>query len=62
MGVLYIFSCGGLLYIGPAILLCRKVAKKTTARTGWAMAFLLLALPVLLLVVGAMIDVHRAAT
>ncbi|MFI0975509.1 hypothetical protein ACH4SP_00610 [Streptomyces sp. NPDC021093] len=61
MGFLYVFFCAGFLYLVPAILLCRKVAKKTTARTGWAMAFLLLALPAVLLTVGAMIDAHRAA-
>ncbi|KJY28045.1 MULTISPECIES: hypothetical protein [Streptomyces] len=56
----YVLSCGGLLYVGPAILLCRKVARKTTVRTGWAMALGLVALPAILLAVGAVIDAHSA--
>ncbi|MFG2394768.1 hypothetical protein ACGFYF_38695 [Streptomyces lavendulae] len=62
MGVLYVFSCGFLFYALLALLLCRKIAKKTTVKTGWAMAFGLVALPVVLLAVGAMIDAQRAAT
>lgn len=62
MGFLYVAFFAAILYLVPATLLCRKVAKKTTARTGWAMAFLLIALPVILLTIGAMIDAGRAAT
>ncbi|MFF1481673.1 hypothetical protein ACFVYD_29690 [Streptomyces sp. NPDC058301] len=61
MGFLYVSFCGGFLYVVPAVLLCRKVAAKTTARPGWAMAFLLLALPAILLTASAVIDAHGAA-
>ncbi|OAR26690.1 hypothetical protein A8W25_31320 [Streptomyces sp. ERV7] len=62
MGMLYVAFFAAILYLVPVTLLCRRVANKTTARTGWAMAFLLIALPVILLTIGAMIDAARAAT
>ncbi|MFI1104857.1 hypothetical protein [Streptomyces melanogenes] len=60
MGMLYVAFFGAILYLVPVTLLCRRVAIKTTARMGWAMAFLLIVLPVILLTTGAMVDAARA--
>ena len=62
MGLLYVAFFAAILYFVPVTLLCRRVAHRTTARTGWAMAFLLIVLPVVLLTIGATIDAARAAT
>lgn len=62
MGYLYTAFFAAFLYLAPVILLCVKVADKTTAKTGWAMAFLLVVFPVVLLAVGAVIDAKGAAS
>ncbi|MCK7623471.1 hypothetical protein MUU72_10255 [Streptomyces sp. RS10V-4] len=62
MGYLYIVVFAGFLYLAPAILLCMKVAKKTTAKMGWAMAFGLIGLPIILLAIGGVIDAQGAVT
>ncbi|SHL75291.1 hypothetical protein [Streptomyces yunnanensis] len=61
MGFLYIAVFAGFLYLAPAILLCKKVAKKTTAKMGWAFAFGLIGLPIALLVIGGVIEAQGAA-
>ncbi|GAA2921452.1 hypothetical protein GCM10020221_17090 [Streptomyces thioluteus] len=61
MGVLYLAFFLAFLYLVAAILLCRKIARRTTKRMGWAMAFLLIVLPFALLVIGGMIDAGRNA-
>ncbi|MBH1935590.1 hypothetical protein I5Q34_15140 [Streptomyces sp. AV19] len=62
MGFFYVAFLVFFLYLALAILLCKKVARVTTARTGWAMAFMLVVLPVVLLVIGGMIDADRTAS
>ncbi|WP_077798006.1 hypothetical protein [Streptomyces sp. JHA26] len=62
MGFLYLIFFGILLYLGPAILLCVKVARRTTKRMGWLMAFALIVLPAVVLTVGGVIDARRAAS
>ncbi|MEK2479541.1 hypothetical protein [Streptomyces noursei] len=62
MGYLYIVVFAGFLYLAPAILLCRKVAEKTTVKMGWTLAFGLIGLPIILLVVGGVIEAQGAAT
>ncbi|UQA95698.1 hypothetical protein [Streptomyces halobius] len=62
MGYLYIAFFAAFLYLAPVILLCVKVANKTTAKTGWAIAFGLLIFPVILLVIGGVIDANGAAS
>lgn len=62
MGFLYVAFLAFFLYLAFATLLCRKVARRTTARMGWVMAFLLIVLPVALLVIGGMIDAGRAGS
>ncbi|QEU93729.1 hypothetical protein [Streptomyces kanamyceticus] len=62
MGFLYLAFFAAILYLAPVALLCRKVANRTTAKMGWTMAFLLIAFPVILLVIGGVIDANRAAS
>ncbi|MFE0173822.1 hypothetical protein ACFWZ2_16020 [Streptomyces sp. NPDC059002] len=62
MGFLFIAFFAVFLYVPPVLLLCRKVARNSTPRTGWAMAFLLIVLPAVLLTVGGMIDADNAAS
>ncbi|MEE6264335.1 hypothetical protein AB0O47_19350 [Streptomyces noursei] len=62
MGYLYIVVFGIFLYLTPVILLCVKVGEKSTAKTGWAMAFGLIVLPVILLVIGGMIDAEAVVS
>ncbi|MFJ9613792.1 hypothetical protein [Streptomyces noursei] len=61
MSYLYIVVFAGLLYLAPAVLLCVKVAEKTTTKMGWALAFGLIGLPVVLLVIGGVIEAQGAA-
>ncbi|MEV5510169.1 hypothetical protein [Streptomyces orinoci] len=61
MGFLYMAFLGAFLYLWLVIVLCRKVARRTTKRMGWTMAFLLIVLPAVLLVIGGTIDARRAA-
>ncbi|MYT32782.1 MULTISPECIES: hypothetical protein [unclassified Streptomyces] len=61
MGYLYIVVFAWFLYLVPAIFLCRKVAQKTTAKMGWTFAFGLIGFPVVLLVVGGVIEAQGAA-
>ncbi|KNB51713.1 hypothetical protein [Streptomyces caatingaensis] len=61
MGFLYAAFFGAFLYLLFAIPLCRKVARRTTPRMGWTMAFLLIGFPAILLVVGGLIDAGRNA-
>ncbi|ATL28491.1 hypothetical protein [Streptomyces formicae] len=62
MGFLYMALFAALLYLVPVALLCKKVANRTTAKMGWTMAFLLIAFPVILLVIGGVIDANGAAS
>ncbi|PZT75840.1 MULTISPECIES: hypothetical protein [unclassified Streptomyces] len=62
MGFLYLAFFGLLLYLGPAVLLCRKVAARTIKRLGWLMAGALIAVPAVLLIVGGLIDARNAAS
>ncbi|MGV9286672.1 hypothetical protein [Streptomyces sp. NPDC003719] len=62
MGFLYLAFFGIFLYLGPAILLCVKVAARTTKRMGWLMAFALIAMPAIVLTIGGVIDARRAAS
>ncbi|WP_405938119.1 hypothetical protein OG338_16925 [Streptomyces sp. NBC_00726] len=62
MGFLYLAFFGLLLYLGPAVLLCRKVAVRTTKRMGWLMACVLIVFPAVLLTIGGLIDARNAAS
>lgn len=44
------------LYLGPAWLLCAKVAKKTSKRVGWLMATGLIFAPAAILIIGALYE------
>ncbi|WP_438489562.1 hypothetical protein [Streptomyces sp. S186] len=58
---MYIVVFAWLLYLGPAILLCRKVAEKTTVKMGWAFASGLIGLPIAVVVIGGVIEAQGAA-
>ncbi|AIA07794.1 hypothetical protein [Streptomyces noursei] len=62
MGYLYIALFAAFFYLAFAILLSVKVAEKSTVKTGWAMAFGLIVLPVILLVIGGMIDAEAVVS
>ncbi|MFI7320341.1 hypothetical protein [Streptomyces venezuelae] len=62
MGFLYLAFFAAFLYLVPVALLCRKIAIRTTAKMGWTMAFLLIVFPVVLLVIGGVVDARGAAS
>ncbi|MFJ2772002.1 hypothetical protein [Streptomyces sp. NPDC087300] len=62
MGFLYVAFFAAILYLVPVALLCGKVANRTTAKMGWTMALLLIVFPVILLVIGGVIDAEGAAS